>query len=143
MSMVKENLVKDWYAAWNSHDIEKTLAFYTEDCLFESVAPGRFLHGKKELSDYLTILFKEFPDSKLDFTSTCHFENTVCGEFIMTGTQAYSSNPAIPMTGKSISVRGSYFSEWDNNKVKRHTVYEDYLTIMRQLGVMPSPPVKK
>ena len=143
MAIIKEKLVKDWYAAWNSHDVEKTLGFYTDDCMYDSVGTGQVVHGKKELAGYLKTMFNDFPDSKLDFKSTFYSENIVCGEFLLSATQAHSSNPAIPMTGKSYSVRGAYVSEWQNDKVKRHTVYQDYLTIMRQLGLMPNVPPKK
>jgi len=143
MATVKEKLVKDWYAAWNAHDIDKTLAFYTDDCLYEGVAAGTIAHGKQELAANLKRSFTDYPNSKLDFSYTFYSENVVCGEFVMSATQVHSSNPAIPMTGKSFSVRGGYFSEWQNDKVKRHTIYYDNLAIMRQLGIMPAPPIKK
>ncbi len=143
MANVKEKLVKDWYVAWNSHDIDKILAFYADDCLYEGVAGGTTAHGKQEVAANLKRTFTDYPNSKLEFSSTFYCENVVCGEFVMSGTQAHSSNPAIPMTGKSFSVRGGYFSEWQNDKVKRHTIYYDYLTIMRQMGFMPSPPLRK
>ena len=141
--MVSEKVVQDWYSAWNSHDIEKILGFYTDDCLYEGVAMGTVAHGKQELVANLKRIFTDYPDTRLDFSSTFYCENVVSGEFVMSGTQAHSSNPAIPMTGKSFSVRGGYFSEWQNGKVKRHAVYQDYLTVMRQFGLIPSPPSRK
>jgi steroid delta-isomerase-like uncharacterized protein len=143
MPMVNEKMVKDWYAAWNSHDIDKILGFYSDDCLYEGVAAGTVTHGKQELGAYLKTVFTDYPNLKIEFKSTFYPENAACGEYLMSGTQAHSSNPAIPMTGKSYSVRGGYFSEWQNDKVKRHTTYSDYLTIMRQFGLAPSPPSRK
>ncbi len=143
MATAKENLVKDWYAAWNSHDIDKVLTFYTDDCMYEGVASGNTGHGKKELAAYLKNMFTDYPNAKLEFTSTFYSDNAVCGEFIFSGTQAHSSNPMLPMTGKSFSERGSYISVWQGDKVKRHAVYQDYLTVMRQLGAFPSAPTKK
>ena len=123
--------------------IGETLGFYTDDCLYDSVAGGFVGHGKKDLAVYLKTMFNDYPDLKLEFKTTFYSENTVCGEYLFSATQAHSSNPAIPMTGKSFSVKGAYISEWQNDKVKRHTVYQDYLTVMRQLGVMPNVPPKK
>jgi steroid delta-isomerase-like uncharacterized protein len=142
MAIIREKLVKDWYAAWNSHDVEKTLGFYADDCVYDSVGSGKVGHGKKELAGYLKTMFNDYPDTKLDFKSTFYSENAVCGEYIFSATQAHSSNPAIPMTGKKFSVRGAYVSEWQNDKVKRHTVYQDYMTVMQQLGVIPAPAKK-
>lgn len=143
MAIIREKLVKDWYAAWNSSNLEKVSEFYTDDCIYENAATGEVRRGKKEMVASLQKTFYDYPDTKLEFKSTFYSENVVCGEFVMSGTQAHASNPAIPFTGKRFSVRGAYISEWQNDKVKRHTIYEDYLTIMRQMGLMPSAPVKK
>jgi steroid delta-isomerase-like uncharacterized protein len=143
MAIVSEKVVKDWYTAWNSHDIDKILGFYTDNCLYEGVAAGTVVHGKQELAANLKRSFTDYPNTKLDFSSTFYCESVVCGEFVMSATQAHSSNPAIPMTGKSFSVRGGYFSEWQNDKLKRHTIYYDNMTIMGQLGLAPSPPSQK
>ena len=137
MAINMEKLVKDWFATWNSHDIDEIVRCYTDDCLYEGVAQGTVYHGKKEMAAYLKNLIIDYPDFKLEQKATFFSKNAVCGEFILSGTQAHSSNPAIPVTGKSISVRGAYISEWQNDKVKRHSIYEDYSTIMRQLGLMP------
>ena len=144
MALIDKNLVQDWLDAWNAHDVDKALGFYTDDCLYESVGgTGVTGHGKKELAPYLKNMFTDYPDFKLEWKNAFYSENAVCGEFVLTGTQANNtSNPAIPVTGKRFSVRGSYFSEWQNNKVKRHSIYEDYLTILGQLGLMPGNPSK-
>jgi steroid delta-isomerase-like uncharacterized protein len=144
MAILDKKLVQGWLDAWNAHDLEKTLGYYADDCLYES--PGGNMvtkRSKKELAPYLKNLFADYPDFKMEWKSAFYSENAVCGEFVLTGTQANNTNnPAMPMTGKSFSVRGSYFSEWQNNKVKRHTIYEDYMTVMAQLGLMPGRPSK-
>ena len=143
MAIIREKLVKDWYAAWNSGNLEKVSEFYTDDCIYENAATGEVRHGKKEMAASLQNLIADYPDFKLEFKSTFYSENAVCGEYIMSATFVHSSNPDIPANGKKFAVRGAYISEFQNEKAKRHTIYQDYLTTMRQLGLMPTPPAKK
>jgi steroid delta-isomerase-like uncharacterized protein len=132
-----KKLVKDWFVAWNSGDAEKLVKFYTDDCLYEMVARGAVYHGKNELATYYKNSLANYTNQKLEQKATFYSENAVCGEFVLSGTQVHSNNPAIP-AGKTFSERGAYISEWQNGKVKRHSVYTDYLTIMQQLGQMPA-----
>jgi steroid delta-isomerase-like uncharacterized protein len=139
MATDMEKMVKDWFAAWNSHDTEKIGRFYTDDCIFEGVAMGAVCHGKNELTAYIKSMVIDYPDLKIEQKATFSSENWVSGEVIMSGTQVHSSNPAIPATGKRFSVRGAYISEWQKGKIKRHSYYQDQLAVMQQLGLMPGP----
>ena len=143
MATDMKKLADDWITAWNSHDPPKIVAWYTDDCLCEAVgALGSVSRGKGELLKYLETLASNYPDFRVEPKTAFYSGNSVCGEFVVSGTQVKSSNPAIPATGKRFSVRGAYVSEWQNGKVKRHTMYEDYLTVMQQLGPMPPMPAK-
>ena len=42
-----EKMIKDWAAAWNSHDLDKTISFYTDDCVLEDNGLDVVCHGKK------------------------------------------------------------------------------------------------
>lgn len=138
-----EKVVKDWFAAWNSRDVEKIARFYADDCMYESVATGNIYHGKNELIANFKTYFTNYPDFRIEQKATFYCKNAVCGEVIISGTQVHSSNPAIPATGKSFSIRGAYISEWQKGKVKRHSYYQNQLTVMQQLGLMPGVPPKK
>jgi len=142
MAIDMTKLATGWFAAWNSRDPEKIAQFYTDDCIFEVVAEGAVCNGKNELTAYIKGMAIDYPDFKIEQKATFYSENAACGEVIMSGTQVHSSNPAIPATGKPFSARGAYISEWQKGKVKRHAYYEDYMTIMQQLGLMPTPPKK-
>jgi steroid delta-isomerase-like uncharacterized protein len=140
MATDMEKTVKDWIAAWNSHDVVKAMRFYTDDCTVENVAAGTARHGKNEATANLKTTFVDTPDFKLEQKATFISENGVCGEVIMSGTPVRSSNPAIPVTGKHYSVRVAYLTEWEKGKIKRHSVYWDNVAIMQQLGLMPGSP---
>ena len=56
----------DYLTAWNSHDINKILSFFTDDGIYEDVAHGIMNQGKKEITGYLNTSFIDFPDLKVE-----------------------------------------------------------------------------
>jgi predicted ester cyclase len=58
----------------------------------------------------------------------------------MSGTMAHSSIPGVPATGKRFSVRAASVMELRNGKIRRETDYYNPMTIMHQVGGMPSQP---
>jgi hypothetical protein len=72
-----QSFSQKWIAAWNSHNLEDVLDFYSEDCIIESplaaiILPqshGR-LAGKEAVRAYWTLGLKQNPDLEfklLDF----------------------------------------------------------------------------
>ncbi len=43
-----EMIIKDGYEAWNSHDLDRVVSGYTDDCVYESLPMGVACHGKNE-----------------------------------------------------------------------------------------------
>jgi steroid delta-isomerase-like uncharacterized protein len=136
MAVDKEKLVKNWFAAWNSRDPEEISRFYADDGIFDHVPSGKVSHGKDELIATFTGIFIDYPDLRCEQKATFYSPNAVCGEFIMSGTHARSSDPQDPASGKHISVRVGYIVEMQGDKLKRHTDYFDQLTIGQQLGMI-------
>jgi ketosteroid isomerase-like protein len=71
--MVPTNLAPDWIAAWNSHDLDRVLAFYSDDFKMSSPyianiagEPSGTLHGKAAIRAYWEKAMSLFPD--LHFT---------------------------------------------------------------------------
>lgn len=68
-----DGFAREWLEAWNSHDLERILAHYSDDVVFTSPfvkeLTGRddgTLVGKDELRDYFSRALASFP--KLEFT---------------------------------------------------------------------------
>lgn len=135
MAIDKEKLIKDWFAAWNSREAENIARFYADDGIFEEVPTGRVSRGKNELITTFRNIFIDYPDLKCEQKATFFSPNAVCGEFVMSGTHGHSADPAVPATGKVISVRVAYIVELQKDKIKRHTDYFDALTLRQQLGL--------
>lgn len=66
--MVPTNLAPEWIAAWNSHDLDRVLAFYTEDFEMSSPhiisimsEPSGILRGKSTVRVYWEKAMSMFP----------------------------------------------------------------------------------
>lgn len=66
--MVPANIAADWIAAWNSHDLDRVLAFYTDDFEMSSphivnimAEPSGTLHGKPAIRAYWQKAMSLFP----------------------------------------------------------------------------------
>lgn len=64
-----EKMIKDYYGAWNSHDVDGILSYFTDDCVYEDLAFGVINHGKKELKDFFSDAFATMPDLRLELKS--------------------------------------------------------------------------
>ena len=137
-----EKIVKGGHEAWNSHDPDKVVSVYTDDCVCDSVPMGVVFHGKDEVKALAKQLSTDYPDFHYEPKSWFASGNKVASEWVWTGTHKHSSNPAIPATGKRFSVRGVSILELRQGKMSRATFYWNLADLMQQLGLMPKAPSK-
>jgi len=57
MATDAEKMMNDYLAAWNSHDVEKLLTFFTDDAVYECTPMGKVSRGKKEIKDFFSSTF--------------------------------------------------------------------------------------
>ena len=133
-------MANDCNKAWNSHDVNKILGFYTDDCVFEDLGNGIVCHGKKEFTDYINMLFVDMPDLKWEVKSAFGNDEWQGNEWIMSGTFAHSSLPSMPATGKTFFVRQAGIYQLRNGKYSRESGYYNMVTFLQQVGLMPTQP---
>jgi steroid delta-isomerase-like uncharacterized protein len=130
-----EKMFREYLAAWNAHDLDKIVSFFSEDCVYENIPRGQTYRGKDELKPWAKGVFDAMPDFKLDVTSLFASDDWAACEWVMTGTQT-GALPDLPATGKSFSVRGASIAQLKDRKILRNADYWDAATFLRQLGVM-------
>ena len=135
-----EKMMNDYLAAWNAHDVEKILSFFTDDCVYDCTPIGKTSRGKKELKDFINSTFTDFPDHKLETKSGFNTGDRSAGEWVMSGTFAHSSMPGVTATGKKFSIPGATITEIRGGKISRVTNYWNMAAFMQQVGLMPAPP---
>ena len=136
-----EKTIRASFAAWNSHDVDQIVSFYTDDCIHEDVAVGAVYHGKKELKASIPGLFVWSPDVKFELKSCFGAGNWVASIWVMSGTRARSV-PGIPATGKKFSIRGASIYEVGKGRIRRDCDYWNLASFLQQVGLMPEAPSK-
>jgi steroid delta-isomerase-like uncharacterized protein len=123
MSSTIENVVKDFLDAFSQHDAERTITYFTDDCVYKDMAVESSYSGKKELADFLNQLSKDFPDHKWKLKSMFSTDDKVAFESVWSGTHTFSSNPDFPASGNFVKVDAATIVEFQNDKIHRLTDY--------------------
>jgi steroid delta-isomerase-like uncharacterized protein len=143
---VQENLKLDDenIAAWNAHDVDRSLAVLSDDITWHDVGSPQPFTGKDAVRQYIQGWFSAFPDMKITVKNRVVTEDQVASEVEFTGTNSGPLKLApgaapIPATGRKITAKGTYFVHFKDGKpVEVHT-YPDAAGMMMQLGLMPMP----
>jgi steroid delta-isomerase-like uncharacterized protein len=140
MATDMEKMINDYLSAWNAHDVERILSFFTDDCVYNCTPMEKVSRGKNELKDFFSNMFTEFPDAKIEMKSGFNAGDRGAGEWVLSGTFAHSNNPAMPATGKKFSIPGVAINEYSGDKISRVTNYWNLASYLQQVGLMPAPP---
>lgn len=139
MATDMEKMLNDYVAAWNSHDVEMILSFYTNDGVYEDVAIGKINRGKKEIKDFVSSVFVDTPNFKIEVKSRFYTSDWAAEEWVISGTFAHSSALGLSATGKSFSFRGASIIEFRKGKISRNSDYWNMTSVLQQVGLMPAP----
>jgi steroid delta-isomerase-like uncharacterized protein len=133
-----ERVLDEWATAWSSHDAEKVLALFTDDCIYEDVTFGVVNQGKAEFQAFANGVFAGVPDFKIELTARFITDTWASTEWVMSGTHK-GDFPGMPATGKRFSsVRGASIVELQGGQLRRCSDYWDAATVMRQVGLLPA-----
>lgn len=128
-------VARKWIAAWNSHNPDKMLSLFTDDIVYEDVAFGEVSHGRAEVRKFAASEFEAVPDLELKLLRASIHNGHGTIEWAFSGT-----DKGIYKTGKKFSVRGVSVIDMRDGKIIRNLDFYDSATIMRQVGLLPTPP---
>jgi len=132
-----KKILDDWATAWSSHDPERVIALFTDDCVYEDVTFGAVNRGKAELRAFANGTFAAVPDFKVSLVTRFVAGNRGAMEWTMSGTHK-GDFPGLPATGKLFSsIRGATIVELKEGKILRCSDYWDAATLMRLVGLRP------
>lgn len=132
------------FAAWNAHDVERSLTLYADDVVWQDVGSPQAFQGKEAVRQYIQAWFSAFPDMKLTVTNRVIGEDRLAGELEISGTnngplQLMPGMPPIPPTGRTVNSKGTYFVRFRDGKAVEVHTYPDTAGLLMQLGLMPVP----
>ena len=133
------DLGRAWLEAWDSHDVDRILTFYTTDAFYEdvpSVVNGwdTPLRGQDMIRESLDRTFAEMPDLGFEFVRAAGTGDDLLVEWIMTGTRY--RDVLGPFSIRAVSV-----VELHDGKIARVSDYYDAYHLLAQLGIIPSADV--
>jgi steroid delta-isomerase-like uncharacterized protein len=140
MTPEERNLGHRSHTEWlGKGDMEVVYELFAADCDVHSrYIPPEMSHGIDAFKGYATFLRTAFPDIKITDESTVaegdrvsirwSFEGTHRGEFF-----------GMPGTGKRVSMGGFDIFRVQDGRIQELWLENDYLTLMQQLGIAPSP----
>jgi len=139
MATDMEKMAKNYTAAVNSHDVDKILSFFTDDCVYEDVAVGAVNRGKQEVKAFVTGWYVFSRDLKFELTSFFSAGDWAASEWIMSGTHT-GDLPGIPATNKRFSLRGASVIEGRTGRISRNSDYWNLASFLQQVGILPAAP---
>jgi len=128
-------VAEKWIAGWNSHNPDKMLPLFTDDVFYEDVAFGEVSHGRAEVRKFVVAELEGVPDLELKLMRADIHDGHGTIEWMFSGT-----DKDVFKTGKKFSVRGVSVIDMRDGKIFRNVDFYDAATIMRQVGLLPTPP---
>lgn len=133
-------IVRNFFDAFNRHDLDSAVATLTPDFALEDVASGQTFHGPEGGRQWLQGFLTALPDAHAELTNALVAGDWVFTEHTGTGTHAgplISPNGEIPPTGRSIELQIAELYQLQEDKIALMRAYYDSATLLRQLGLMP------
>jgi len=122
--------------AWNSHDIEQVLSFYSPEYIGEDVGQASLLRGREGLRVMLENYWMAFPDLQFTVMDTVIQNSRVASVWVAEGThQGTIMN--IPPTGHKVEVRGVSIIDVEDGLVVRGQYIWDLAGMLRHMGLLP------
>lgn len=122
--------------AWNSHDIEKVLSFYSPEYIGDDVGQASLLRGREALRAMLENYWGAFPDLSFKVVSTLVEGDRLVIVWVGEGThQGTIMN--IPPTGHRVEARGVSIIEVQDGLVVRGQYIWDLAGMLRHMGLLP------
>jgi len=122
--------------AWNSHEIDVVLTYYSEDYEGVDIAEARVQHGRVAVKEMLLRYWQAFPDLYFTVQSTVAEENRIAISWSAEGTHR-GQIMHIPPTGHRVEVKGISVIEVKDGVVVRGQYIWDMAGMLRHIGLLP------
>jgi steroid delta-isomerase-like uncharacterized protein len=127
-------LVREYVAAWNSHDADRLTCLFAEDGSYGEFGLGRIMLGQEEIRRYLIATFAALPDLTISPTGEpLSSGERVFWKWLMTATHQ-GDFAAVPATGKRFELRGVSTLLTRGDKIVRSSDCFDLASLVGQVA---------
>ncbi len=131
-----QQLVTDWFDAYNAHDAARVTALCAQDYTGTDVGRAAPYRGADELRQTLVDYFRAFPDIVFTPEDTIVECDRVAQVWTARGTHR-GTLMNIPPTGREVSVRGVSVLTLCDGKVQHGLFLWDVAGLLRAIGLLP------
>lgn len=135
-------LTEQLHTAWNENRYDDVLALCAEDMDTVSYSNGFVAKGKDNFRTFFLGFKAAFPDITITHRNIFASGDCVAVEFGAEGTNTgtlMTPNGAVPPTGRKVQFNVCEIHAWKNGKLTRLVNYQDAMSLMAQLGLLPQP----
>ena len=131
MNLASENLIRQYYAAFNAGDMQTFLNLLTDDVIHDINQGSREI-GKEAFRDFMTRMNRNYREQLVDMTiMTSEDGLRAAAEFVVLGEYLVTDEGLPPANGQKYRLPAGAFFEIQENRVARITNYynlEDWIT---------------
>jgi steroid delta-isomerase-like uncharacterized protein len=133
----RDELLRNYVAAWNGRDAERIASFFTEDAVYEDRGAGVVARGRDAIRAHAAQVHRGFPDLRFELVRAAHGEDFTAGEWrsAMTHDGEFSGLAPTRRVVESSGVDVATLEE--QGKIVHLASYYDGAAIMGALGLLP------
>lgn len=132
-----ENLAKQFFDAFNNHDLEKERQLLHPQFCY-TAGDGTRVEGIQATIDLDSLYLNAFPDIRMEIRNTYVAGDVIVTEFLLQGTQKGKFMDIEP-TNRQVNFPICNVLEVRDNQIYSVREYFDTLTFLQQLGVQTTP----
>lgn len=135
-------LTEQLHQAFNENRYDDVLALCADDMDTVSYSNGFIAKGKDNFRKFFLGFKSAFPDITITHRNIFSSGDWVAVEFGATGTNTgplMTPSGTAPPTGRKVEFNVCEIHEWKGGKLTRIVNYQDAMSLMAQLGLLPQP----
>jgi predicted ester cyclase len=143
MTMTAREAFEKGTATFNAHDLDGFAEVLADDVVFKAPG-GTHGRGKAACVAFFGSWFASFPDARVEVQAVHIVDDIVVEEGTFMGTQdgvLHGPMGDIPPTGRSVEVEYIQVLRFRDSKHVSFNLMFDQLTMLEQLGLVPTPAV--
>ena len=144
MSEELMKLVKDYFEAWDTLDVENVMKFFADKHRYECMAMHTVTETKEQLREFWTMWYGACDDHRVEvvnsFTSGTPAYGKACAEihlYLTYGKALPFPHIPIPKEPISIMIEGVCVMEWKDGQIIKENDYWDALQQMSAFNALP------
>lgn len=135
-TQLTRDIVLRYQDALNTGDLDALDEVVAEDISTPDMLPG-FGTGREAAKAIARLTAHAWPDFHVSIDDLIAEDDQAAARITMTGTAVNDFGTLLPGNGRTFRFSGAYYVRVTDGKIVEHIGFEDALTLMQQLGLMP------